>query len=336
MSRGGLHPYHQHLHQLDQFTHKENDYLLGIEKNQSLAKAAAKRLYLEGGEIESTLRMLVESQAVEQDGTIQTINDENETQNSTSQTSLSTEEIAHFLQEQRERLKTIAMGNAKQEQSVSRFVNAVRQLRAQVDQQGRNELQHQGNNDAQPPSVRPTEEIQYETRLLELVDHEKNAESTQEDILSTSKYYREILQELGESGLESADNDDDDDIAVVRAGNTTTTNQFEAGGGSSAANNLKCPVTGQLLEDPVKNTVCDHVYSRQNIMNLIRQLRSSNPHRTKYKCPVAGCHNKQLNASQLQPCLETAALVRREKHRLDALAQQRASQAANLVDTDEE
>ncbi|XP_060801039.1 E3 SUMO-protein ligase NSE2 [Amyelois transitella] len=45
------------------------------------------------------------------------------------------------------------------------------------------------------------------------------------------------------------------------------------------------PITKKPIEDPVKNTVCGHIYERDSIMNLINRNNRT-------KCPVAGCGNK--------------------------------------------
>ncbi|XP_026729798.1 E3 SUMO-protein ligase NSE2-like [Trichoplusia ni] len=45
------------------------------------------------------------------------------------------------------------------------------------------------------------------------------------------------------------------------------------------------PITKRPIADPVKNTVCGHVYERESIMNLIKT-------KSRTKCPVAGCGNR--------------------------------------------
>ncbi|KAL4704986.1 hypothetical protein ACJJTC_005472 [Scirpophaga incertulas] len=44
------------------------------------------------------------------------------------------------------------------------------------------------------------------------------------------------------------------------------------------------PITKRPIVDPVKNTVCGHVYEKEAIINLIMRKSS--------KCPVAGCGNR--------------------------------------------
>ncbi|XP_075970149.1 uncharacterized protein LOC142972759 [Anticarsia gemmatalis] len=45
------------------------------------------------------------------------------------------------------------------------------------------------------------------------------------------------------------------------------------------------PITKRPITDPVKNTVCGHIYEREAIMNLIQT-------KNRTKCPVAGCGNR--------------------------------------------
>ncbi|KAI8428512.1 hypothetical protein MSG28_007299 [Choristoneura fumiferana] len=53
------------------------------------------------------------------------------------------------------------------------------------------------------------------------------------------------------------------------------------------------PITKRPIEDPVKNTVCGHIYDREAIMNLLNLKK-------KIKCPVAGCGNRNpINPNQL-------------------------------------
>ena len=45
--------------------------------------------------------------------------------------------------------------------------------------------------------------------------------------------------------------------------------------------NLKCPVTGKEMTDPVKNKHCTHNYERTGIIQLMQQRKG------KAKCPVS-------------------------------------------------
>jgi Zinc-finger of the MIZ type in Nse subunit len=304
----------QQLHQLDQIIQKENDYIHLITKNQSLVKAAAKRLHVEGNDIENTLKVGVAGDSGRSSSS---------SRSSGGSKTLTSSDLTSFLQEQRERLKKLALANAQRQDQVADFVAASRMLRHDLQQQ------QQASEPGKPP-------VDYEERLQWHLRAAASARtggknSAPED----AKYYQDLLVELGEK---DDDEDMDDDIAVVRGGTSAghqggTAGAAHADGGTQAAAHLKCPVTSQLLVDPVKNRVCGHIYSRENIVGLINQLGKN---RRAKRCPVAGCGNDHLSEAQLQPCLETATLVRREQHRLDVLAKQRATQANDLVDTDDE
>ncbi|XP_005108376.1 E3 SUMO-protein ligase NSE2 [Aplysia californica] len=51
--------------------------------------------------------------------------------------------------------------------------------------------------------------------------------------------------------------------------------------------NIKCPYTGKNMVDPVRNTICGHVFDRDGIMGHIRAKKA------RAKCPVGGCGNTQ-------------------------------------------
>jgi len=87
-----------------------------------------------------------------------------------------------------------------------------------------------------------------------------------------------------------------------------------------------------MPDDPVRNKLCHHIYSKQAILAYIEQKRRQ---RRSCDCPQTGCGNKTVNASQLEDDLVTKQAIRREKRRLDQLEQERATQAS-LVDSDEE
>ncbi|XP_063621039.1 E3 SUMO-protein ligase NSE2-like [Cydia splendana] len=51
-------------------------------------------------------------------------------------------------------------------------------------------------------------------------------------------------------------------------------------------NRMIDPITKKPIEDPVRNRLCNHVYERASIMQLLSVNRRT-------KCPVVGCSNKQ-------------------------------------------
>ena len=54
--------------------------------------------------------------------------------------------------------------------------------------------------------------------------------------------------------------------------------------GSVGEDNLICPITKQLLVEPMKSTKCGHSYSKEPIMQYMKSRRGRPA-----KCPVAGC-----------------------------------------------
>ena len=73
---------------------------------------------------------------------------------------------------------------------------------------------------------------------------------------------------------------------------------------------LKCPITLTLLEKPVRNTHCVHVYSLDAIKELVRQGRG------KCNCPVAGCA-AEVTMKGVREDKAMARKIREEKARED-------------------
>ena len=73
---------------------------------------------------------------------------------------------------------------------------------------------------------------------------------------------------------------------------------------------LKCPLTLQLLEKPMRNTTCPHVYSLDAIKELVRNGRGICP------CPVSGC-NSEVTMAGIREDKVMARKVRQEKERAE-------------------
>ncbi|XP_039954564.1 E3 SUMO-protein ligase NSE2-like isoform X1 [Bactrocera tryoni] len=59
--------------------------------------------------------------------------------------------------------------------------------------------------------------------------------------------------------------------------------------------NINDPITKKRMVDPVKNTICGHIYERSSIQDAI-QIKPT------LRCPVAGCGNNQyINMAHLKP-----------------------------------
>jgi E3 SUMO-protein ligase NSE2 len=76
---------------------------------------------------------------------------------------------------------------------------------------------------------------------------------------------------------------------------------------------LNCPITLQLLEKPVKNVNCPHVYSLDAIKELVRQAGGT------CRCPVSGCQ-KQVTMKGVREDKMMARKVREEKVRQEERA----------------
>ena len=130
---------------------------------------------------------------------------------------------------------------------------------------------------------------------------------------------REMMQTLGEQvaagSKTTGDDDDDDDLEMV--------------GGDAAldANKLKCPITTMLLDQPLRNTVCNHVYSKAGIDQLLKGAG-----RRKVGCPVAGCTNDDLQRNQLVEDIQVGMLVKRYKAREERERRNKMSQMDDLDD----
>ena len=73
---------------------------------------------------------------------------------------------------------------------------------------------------------------------------------------------------------------------------------------------LKCPITLSLLEKPVRNDNCPHVYSLDAIKELVRHGHGQ------CKCPVAGCV-ADVNVKSVREDKAMARRVELEKNRLE-------------------
>jgi glycine cleavage system H lipoate-binding protein len=208
---------------------------------------------------------------------------------------VSEEEVQSFLAEQRDRLKKLAEKNVTSERKIGTFVSSIKTLQQQI----------QANPEA-------ADAKDYQEWIHELMSQENTKRGAVQ--LQNEKYYRDVMQELGEPV--GGSQNEDDDIAVMNSTQTGTS--------------LNCPITGTLMEDPVKNKVCGHSYSRVGITQHIRQAG-----RRGCQCPIAGCNNNNLSQQQIEKDSMTEMLVRRAKRRENAAKEVQASQAF-AVDSDDE
>jgi len=75
-----------------------------------------------------------------------------------------------------------------------------------------------------------------------------------------------------------------------------------------AVQSLKCPIMLVLLDKPVRNTLCPHVYSLDAIKELVKQGRGS------CECPVPGC-DARVSMAGVKEDKVMARKVKEEKAR---------------------
>ena len=129
----------------------------------------------------------------------------------------------------------------------------------------------------------------YEAALENAMKDEQIRRNSMQLEINQERYYTEICSKLGELIAPN-----DDDLEVLAA--------------ESTHKNLKCPITGAFMENPVRNMVCGHVYEKKAILEHIRKDKQR-------RCPLPGCRNTNVAKEQLEQDRETILLVRREKKR---------------------
>ena len=196
------------------------------------------------------------------------------------------------LQEYRDTIKKLALQNVQHERQVKAYVEGLREL----------EVKHREDGSVDYPKVLKDAMNQAHTEI------QQNSVAMEQETL-----YLKVCDSLNEP-KESSKTEDDDEIM--------------AEGGPRV--NLKCPITGTLMEDPYKNSVCGHVYEKEAILNHLRKDRTK-------RCPVAGCSTSQITQAMLRPDNVTATQIRREKVRQQrARDLLRASQDTIDMDDDDD
>jgi hypothetical protein len=311
-SHGGSHAVATNM--LQNIAAQKESYKEPIRENHSMCKQLAERIQY----IEATLEELG------------VLSKENQTNTSTTASSMSEEEIRAILQDHKNQLKELAKRNVQGERQVDSFVNAIQTVR-----------QHIVNNHTSTASSSPNEENHPDTEIpdyQEQITQAMNANNQHNNALlpleiQQESMYREVCEAIGERSSNAAAAAVDEDIEIVpdRPGALTA-----ASASSSAANaHVKCPVTNAYMHDAVQNTVCGHIYSRTGMEALILQ-QSQSRRGGQCACPIPGCTNRNVTVQQLRDDKTTQMRVRKAQRRQAQLQEIQASQASNLVDTDEE
>lgn len=206
---------------------------------------------------------------------------------------MSKQEIDDFIKTQKETIRKLAVKNVHRQRQVTMFVQAVQQVRAQTAH-------------VEDP------EFDFQRAIDEaMANLEANAANSQLEV-TQEKLYLDVMEKLGER-----QGPVDEEVAIVETG-------------ASQGVSFKCPITGQMMNDAVRNKVCGHSYSRVGILVHIRNSRRN------CECPMPGCANKNVAQAQLEDDLDMQHAVRREIRRQGLVAEQQARQADNLVESDED
>jgi Zinc-finger of the MIZ type in Nse subunit len=250
---------------------------------------------------------------------------------------IASEQVTAFFDEQRARLKAVAEKNVATERTLDNLIGSMRVLKNQIQQEeddatmlnANGEGGEEGQDVEQKPVVKD-----YEAMIADLMNQHDAATPRLELWQATA--YRQVCEGLGETlpnsnaaaggaaarggggGGNGDDVDDDDDIQFVpTAGSKNMT--------------LKCPITTMFMVEPMRNKVCGHSYGLQAIAGLIQSARGR-----ALKCPVPGCTNANVTLEQLEKDIEAEYLIKRRRRAEEHETQQRASQANDLEDTDDE
>jgi len=140
----------------------------------------------------------------------------------------------------------------------------------------------------------------FDAKLKELQEEESDLENHRK-VREFNKQIEDILSQTGESDT------------LPPPG--TMTGTVGDGGDSDiemevAQVNLKCPVTGKEMTDPVRNVHCTHNYERKGIQHHMKQKG----HRA--KCPVSGCiNNRPIEQSHLEDNRELKRWIDRKNRK---------------------
>eukprot|EP00536_Pseudo-nitzschia_multiseries_P009421 jgi/Psemu1/288454/fgenesh1_pg.261_\ len=196
----------------------------------------------------------------------------------------------------REELKENATQNIAMERSLQAYVSATRVVcgnaNAAMNQHGN---EHETETDIKPHQFEDQMNVDY---MKAMEDIERTAAPVTQD-----PTYAKLCRLLGE------DEEQDDELAVVNDHDTS-------------GNEIKCPLTMVLMENPVRSSVCGHSFERDAILQHLRKSK---------KCPKPGCTNVRMTPDEFSDDPDTAMKVRRHKKREEAT---KRAQARSAIDMD--
>jgi len=193
--------------------------------------------------------------------------------------------------EYRDRLKKLTEQSIQQDRELKAFLTTLEQVANQEDDENNNVNDYQAQVDSMM------------SRALRQIERQSVP-------IEQEQMYLDICTKLGEANHAAGR---DEDLEVVEAPTTQ-------------ASTLKCPITQSFLEHPVKHVKCGHVFSRDAILQHIRNDK---------RCPVPGCATGNIRPEELKADAEIAREVQRAK-RLQEIQQKALSQQAIDMDAEDE
>ena len=103
------------------------------------------------------------------------------------------------------------------------------------------------------------------------------------------RLYQSVNTGKNQKRVAEMDSDfDSDDPTPTRK---KSKNTLERWPNSDDEESMKCPITGMLFKDPVRNRICHHTY---DLAGLNQMIGARN-----FTCPILGCPNRNLSLSQV-------------------------------------
>jgi SUMO ligase MMS21 Smc5/6 complex component len=217
------------------------------------------------------------------------------------------QELRDFLNQQRERLKQVSVQNVKNAREIDTFMGALDMIRA--------EAVNNNNNNNEPPN--------YDELVTTKMEQTRATRANMQLDIQDERMCREIRRALGEKedrrrarrGRNNDEESDDEELEIVNDGGVS----------------LKCPITSQWFEEPIKSKSCNHTYSKAGLIGIL-----GSGARATCKCPWPGCPNQQLSLAQCEPDRQMEMKVKKQRRREERETQIRLTQAAGVDSDDEE
>mmetsp|Transcript_624 Transcript_624/g.1463 ORF Transcript_624/g.1463 Transcript_624/m.1463 type:complete len:342 (+) Transcript_624:66-1091(+) len=320
----------------DRVLSKQTEYVQPITTSfQPRALDLAGRLAPRGGEIATALMDHAETMDASRGGDGTT-------------TTKHADKMAAFLEGQRSHLKQFAADNVRRQRDVDAFVGAVGKIRddirmnraavtnAQLDREDE-DVAGAGGDGGEEGAVA----VDYENLILKDIEDRRRAASAsgsgatdgeEDDEMANEALVKEMRARLGEkpaknsrkggtkrSAEDDADEEDEEEFEVVN----------DAATGHDTAAALTCPILATTYDNPVKNKVCGHTYSKAGFDHIMTRSRRGGGGAA-VGCPVPGCSNDHLRPSDMKEDVEMVMRVRRFKKREERERNARMSQMDDL------